>query len=423
MRLILWRCNVLLFSLFCLYALAPDAWAKKAPAFEDEIAVKDYKWGSGGSGTVGILKEITLENKGKTALKNIVIEANMYTMNDVPLGSLRSTIHDVLPPEDTKTFYNINFGLMHADLQMTVIRIVKVETVETVFSARPSDLITVKNWEWSGGQYATEGILKEITLENKGETNYKDIEIQLEYFSPSGSKIGPSTVVIHDTLPAKSEKTFYGINVGFKQPQIKKTVITVTDASRAPVRKPRSSVAKTGTPIQKPGKKVDTKVGAAVESKNKTEGKQAPAPSNVANPSEESGAKGKEVVVAPPKEGEAAIEAPREKSAQEEEEEEPMPQDDIVVKDFKWGSGITGTIGVVREITLENQGDTTYSNIKLRVNFYTRSDRRQLGSNDVTIREMLPANSEKTFRDVKAGFLNFLPEDIEIKVVGASVVK
>lgn len=422
MQLILWRCNVLLFSLFYLYALAPDAWAK-ATVPEDEITVKDYKWGSGGAGTVGILKEITLENKGKTALKNIEIEANMYTINDVPLGSLRSTIHDVLPPEGTKTFYNVNFGFMHSDLQKTVIRIVKVETVETVFSARPTDLIVVKNWEWSGSQYATEGILKEITLENKGGTNYKDIEIQLEYFSPSGEKIGPSTAIIHDTLPAKSEKTFYGINVGFKQPQIKKTVITVTDASRAPVRKPRPSVAKTGTPIQKPGKKVSTKVGAAGESKNKTEGKQAPAPSNVANPSEEGGAKGKEVVVAPPKEGETTtIEAPKEQPAQE-EEEEPIPEEDIVVKDFKWGGGITGTIGVVREITLENKSDITYSNIRLRIDFYSRSNRRRLGFNEVTIRDILPANSEKTFKNIKAGFLNFLPEDIEIKIDSASVVK
>jgi hypothetical protein len=307
---------------------------------------------------------------------------------------------------------------MHSDLQKTVIRIVRVETVETVFSARPSDVITIKNWEWSGSQYATEGILKEITLENKGETNYRDIEIQLEYFSPSGEKLGPTTAVIHGILPAKSEKTFYGINVGFRQPQIKKTLITVTDASRARVRRPR--VAKTGTPIQKPSKKIGAKVGATGEFKNKTEGKQAPAPSNVANPSEEGGSKGKEVVVAPPQEEGTTIEAPKEQPAQE---EEPMPQEDIAVKDFKWGGGITGTIGVVRELTLENKSDITYGNIEIRIDFYSRSDRRRLGSNEVTIRDTLPANSEKTFRDIKAGFLNFLPEEIEIKIEGASVVK
>jgi hypothetical protein len=182
-------------------------------------------------------------------------------------------------------------------------------------------------------------------------------------------------------------------------------------------------VAKTGAPIQKPSKKVDRKVGAVQEFKNKTEGKQASAPSNITNPSEEGGVKRKEVVVAPSEEGGATIEAPKEQPTQEEEEAEPIPQDDIVVKDFKWGSGITGTIGVVRELTLENKSDTTYSNIELRIDFYSRSDRRRLGSNEVTIHDILPANSEKTFRDVKAGFLNFLPEEIEIKISGASVVK
>jgi hypothetical protein len=375
--------------------------------------VKDYKWGSGGAGTVGIIKELTLENKGKTTYKNVEVEADLYSRDDIPLGSLRSTIHDLLPAGTEKTFYNVNFGFMHSQLEKTVVRIVGAETLETL--GLPKDLIAVKSWEWTGSQYGTEGILKEITLENKGGTNYKDIEIQLEYFSPSGEKLGPTVAVIHDVIPAKSIKTFYNINVGFKQPQIKKTVIIVADASRAPIKKPKPSLVKRDLPIENSKKKPTTKAGQDITAT--TNGKQTKIS---ALPKESGSTKNPEGAK---KENLQQTQETSSVSPQEEEEKEPTPKEDIIVKDFKWGGGITGTIGIVRELTLENKSDITYSNIELTVDFYSRSDRRLLGSNRVIIRDVLPANSEKTFRDIKAGFLSVFPEEIEIKIVNAVVVR
>src|SRR3990172_8130635 len=251
---------ILFFALICLISLhnsSVDAQSKAPGSPEKEIVVKDYKWGSGGSGTVGIIKEITLENKGKTAYKDIDIEVDLYTASDVPLGSLRSTIHEELPGGSQKTFYNVNLGFMHSALQKSMVRVVGAKPVDTL--GQPKDLIAVKKWEWSGGLYSTEGILKEITLENKSGTNYKNIEIQLDYFSGGGTKLGPSRAVIHDVLPAKSERTFYGINVGFRHPEANKTLVTVLDAERAPVKKPKPSVAKKGGVLDKYKKKAGAK--------------------------------------------------------------------------------------------------------------------------------------------------------------------
>ncbi len=413
MRSILWKRGILFLSLFCVISFSTSALVAAIKSPESEITVKDYKWGSGGAGTVGIIKELTLENKGKTTYKNVEVEADLYSRDDIPLGSLRSTIHDLLPAGTEKTFYNVNFGFMHSQLEKTVVRIVGAETLETL--GLPKDLIAVKSWEWTGSQYGTEGILKEITLENKGGTNYKDIEIQLEYFSPSGEKLGPTVAVIHDVIPAKSIKTFYNINVGFKQPQIKKTVIIVADASRAPIKKPKPSLVKRDLPIENSKKKPTTKAGQDITAT--TNGKQTKIS---ALPKESGSTKNPEGAK---KENLQQTQETSSVSPQEEEEKEPTPKEDIIVKDFKWGGGITGTIGIVRELTLENKSDITYSNIELTVDFYSRSDRRLLGSNRVIIRDVLPANSEKTFRDIKAGFLSVFPEEIEIKIVNAVVVR
>ena len=58
---------------------------------------------------------------------------------------------------------------MHSDLQRTIVRVVGAEKIEKGTPGQPKDLILVDSWEWTGGQFATEGILKEIiplTTEN-----------------------------------------------------------------------------------------------------------------------------------------------------------------------------------------------------------------------------------------------------------------
>ena len=113
------------------------------------IVVKDYKWASGGMGRPGILSEITLENIGKMDYKDINIEIDLYNTNDIPLGSLRTTIHETLQSGSEKTFYNVKFGLMHAELQNSVARVVGAELIETGTPTQAKDLIQVKDWERS----------------------------------------------------------------------------------------------------------------------------------------------------------------------------------------------------------------------------------------------------------------------------------
>ena len=100
----------------------------------------------------------------------------------------------------------------------------------------PKDLILVKDWEWAGPSFGAGGILKEITLENTSKENLADLRLKIDYLGTTGPKEGyggPTSIfVIHDSLPAKSIKTFKEINVGFRHPDEKREQIIVLNAKR-----------------------------------------------------------------------------------------------------------------------------------------------------------------------------------------------
>ena len=88
----------------------------------------------------------------------------------------------------------------------------------------------------------------------------------------------------------------------------------------------------------------------------------------------------------------------------------PVPQQDIIIKDFKWGSGnIPQTMGLIKEIRLENTSNVNYTKIQLLIEFFSTTGFTPLGSNSVTIYEVLPANTELVLEDLNAGFINRIP--------------
>ncbi|HWP91900.1 MAG TPA: hypothetical protein VNN20_06860 [Thermodesulfobacteriota bacterium] len=495
--------------------LSVNAASKKVESPEDVVVVKDYKWLSGGMGQAAILKDITLENKGKKDYKNLQVEVELFTTNDIPLGSLRSTIHETLPAGSENTFHRVNFGIMHSPLEKTVLRIVSAETIEQGPPGSPKDLILVKDWQWTGGQYGTEAILKEITLENKSGQHYKDIKIKVDNLGVGGSsKVGyegyTSRIVIHDVLPAGSTKTFNNINVGFKHPDTKNSHISVSDAVAISTKELNYRLAeKEGKPVKKRYKKVAKKTtkekseaeapasGETSSEKSslslseryrqklaqKTEEPSIPEASEVReskaeSPTKTEGASEEEIETVTATEEEAEVEenggimgsvsklgkrivgifkgdseeyveedrpsareeeleeegevavtpgeaaTVREVPEEEEEEEVAIPRDDILVKAYTWaGGGVPGTVGVLDEIVLENRSGITYTNILLSVEFFAESPRRPMGSNRVTVNEVLPPYSEKVLRRVKIGYLNTIPDEIDIKVIDASAIR
>jgi hypothetical protein len=233
-----------------------DAQRRTKEKPQTALEILKYEWRSGGTGKQAVLKSITIHNKGKKSYENISLEVDLYSISDVPQGSIKSVINDNIPSGATKTFENVNFGLMNTDLQQTVFRITGADQVLDG-ELLPRDLILVKDWEWSGASYGTEGILKFITLENKSDKSYKDIEIIIESFNVGDKKTVPFKAYIKDVLPANSEQTYRDINVGFRYSGAGSTNITVLDAKRVSKKELRYRMAKKGVTIDRESEGID----------------------------------------------------------------------------------------------------------------------------------------------------------------------
>jgi hypothetical protein len=471
--------TLIVFSFFLINTFSPNAQAAKSKreSVKRVIVVKDYKWASGGMGRAAILSEITLENRGVNDYKDISIEIDLYTKNDIPLGSLRTTIKEILPSKSEKTFYNLKFGIMHSELQNTVARVVGAELIEKGTPTQAKDLILVTNWEWSGGQYGTEGILKEITLDNRSGEAWKDIKLRIDFLGTKGAKVGvkgfTSRVVIHDVIPPRSVKTYKDINVGFRHPDARKVDISVMSAKPISDKELKIKMAKKeGKTAKKKKKKkkkssadgdeeyTDTDAGydssgrkLSLSEKYKKQlqeeqGITAP-PSDIGSAGSSETTSGdqvalsetpevssqepqsvKEVITATKDEKEPqdtttaqvdnADESDEEEYEYEYEEEVPLPTQDIIVEDFVWaGGGAPQTMGKISEITLRNISGITYTKIELKIDFFSFKEESPMFSNRATIVDVLPANSKKTFKNIKAGFLNAIPQEVRITVLDA----
>ena len=230
---------------------------RKIETAKTALIITDYQWRTGGRGVEGILSSVTIENIGSKDYENISIELEFISYNDVPQGSLRTTINDNLISGATKTFTNISLGIMNTELEKSVIRITGAKIVDRGIDS-PKDVIIVKDWEWLETNYGTEGILKFITLENKSDKNYKNIQIIVEYKGVGDSKAVPYRTIIHEYLPANSEKTFNSINVGFKYKGARDTLISVLDAKRISKKEYRSILSKKGIKVDQDTPGIDS---------------------------------------------------------------------------------------------------------------------------------------------------------------------
>ena len=87
-----------------------------------------------------------------------------------------------------------------------------------------------------------------------------------------------------------------------------------------------------------------------------------------------------------------------------------LPKQDIVVTDFKWGSGVPGSQGILKEVRLKNRSGIAYSKIELVVEFVS-STGVPLASNKVKIIDVLPPHSSKTFENLNLGLIVVLPNE------------
>ena len=406
---------VLLFPLL-LSLQAEVAYAQANP--RAELSVKDYSWKSYGVGRMATLGAITVANSGKNSYKNIKIRVDLFTRTGKLLGSLQGTISEELPAGEERTFFDLDLGLMNSDLEDSEAIVKGAELSKSSSLESAESVIFIKNWEFEGASFGTEGFITEITLENTGEIHLKNIRILL---TEKDGGDGPgsthlSSVTIHDVLPAGEERTFTGINVGFSSPNALERSIAISGAEAISTKELKYILSGGGSLGQRIKEKISS---VSILRKKDGEKKAEPQQETSSSDKPESSYSGETGSVSPP------VSPATDKTTELSQEElrEPFPKHDIVIREFKWGSGIPGATATLSKLVIENISDITYEKIEFEIEFF-KSSNTPFGSNRFKIEEVLAPKQVMWLRNVQVGFISKLPDPnhIKLRVIKAKAV-
>ena len=413
---------VLLFPLL-LSPRAEVAYAQPNP--RAELSVKDYSWKSYGVGRMATLGEITVENSGENSYKNIKIRVDLFTRTGKLLGSLQGKIPEELPAGSEKTFSDLDLGLMNSDLEKSEAMVTGAEVLQSPSFESAESVIFIKNWEFEGASFGTEGFITEITLENTGGTHFKNIKILL---TEKDGGDGPgsthlSSVTIHDVLPAGEERTFTGINVGFSSPNALERSIAISGAEAISTKELNYILSGGGSL----GQRIKEKI-SSVSILRKKDGEKKAEPQREAPPSDEpeSSYSDETESVPPPAASSVSSTTPavdKDTELSQKELREPFPKHDIVIREFEWGSGIPGATATLSKLVIENISDIAYEKVVLEIEFFKASN-TPFGSNRFKIKGVLAPKQVMWLRNVQVGFISKLPDPnlIKLRVVKAKAV-
>ncbi len=412
---------LLLFPLL-LSPQADVAYAQPNP--REDLTVTDYSWKSYGVGRIATLAKITVANSGKTNYKNIKIRVDLLTRTGKLLGSLQGKIAEELPAGSQKTFSNLDLGLMNSDLENSEAMVTGAEVSGSSLSARAENVIFIKNWEFEGASFGTEGFITEITLENTGKTHFKNIKLLLTE-KDGGTRPGSthlSSVTIHDVLPAGEERTFTGINVGFSSPKAVERSIAVSGAE-AITTKELNYILSGGGSL---GERIKKKI-SSVSILRKKDGEKKTEPPKQTSSSDESESAYNEGTegVSPTASSVGSTSSAADKNTElsQEQPREAFPKHDIVIREFEWGSGIPGATATLSKLVIENISDIAYEKIELEIEFF-KSSNTPFGSNRFKIKEVLAPKQVMWLRNVQVGFISKLPDPnhIKLRVIKAKAI-
>jgi len=430
------------------------------------IIIDDWEWenieNAGGS-----LKKLSLNNKSKHNFKDIVIRVTFLGAdNNLKKGTIDPstivTIYDVLPSNSERTFYNIDVPFISKDAKNHKIDIVHAIT------------ISKKELKKSLTSQAKYGKRKKITnpVDTKNQDYLTEDEIEISETTPAmGFNISasrpdikpeeeqeketetktyaetkeetPDTTILVNSTPEPILQT----PIPTPTEQTKEQVVTkeIAKTEETKIKEENSQEEKElAFPEQEPKNEItddieirssETASDIAVQ---ETDKQSLTGDSNLIGsedyigltfPTEGSGefgdgtssnSSGTDVAVKPAPESNITDDSGIDYEFGKRDGGPPVPQQDIIIKDFKWGGGnVPQTMGLIKEIRLENTSNVNYTKIQLLIEFFSTTGFTPLGSNSVTIYEILPANTELVLEDLNAGFINRIPEKIQITVLDA----
>lgn len=77
----------------------------------------------------------------------------------------------------------------------------------------------IEKYSWSKGGFETV-LLLDITLQNRGDRDVKDVEVSCDHIAKSGTKIGKSVGIIHEVFEAQKSRRIKQFSMGFLDQQV-----------------------------------------------------------------------------------------------------------------------------------------------------------------------------------------------------------
>lgn len=94
----------------------------------------------------------------------------------------------------------------------------------------PEDDLSIKSYSWKSHGVGRLAVLREITIANSGETDYRNVEIRVDLLTRSGKFAGSFRKTVQGEVAAGSEATFHDVELGLMSLDLEDSEAMVTDA-------------------------------------------------------------------------------------------------------------------------------------------------------------------------------------------------
>jgi hypothetical protein len=91
------------------------------------VALKAYDWSKGGFGNVMLLNQFSIFNAGNRSVKDFRIACELYAPSGTRVGKTDATLYETVRPKQTRTFKQLNLGLIHSQSAQASCQIVGID--------------------------------------------------------------------------------------------------------------------------------------------------------------------------------------------------------------------------------------------------------------------------------------------------------
>ena len=325
------------------------------------IKVTDFSWKNNSKYTLGLFEYVEIQNNSDFDYKDIVLEISVYTA-DGTLTLLTVPIQGELRAEEKKRFIEIQTPILSFSPDKTFINVVSANLIESeeIFSLKAKNVVDILDFDYVVDNTTTNTIIvNKLTLINRSENSFEELEGTFNFLDKNRKIIKSVRFSLRGVIGAKETKVFKDFNISGAQIDFFSDISY--GVSNGKLINPREYLDKGGS--------------KDYVSKN---------------------------------------------SEFESFSDSPVPNLDLIIKDFVITNQIKSTVGLV-DIYLSNTSHYKYKDIVISVG-YKNSFGTTLTSKKIKIKDLIQPYSDKNFKSNSLGMIELDFDKLSLSVVSAKMV-